>query len=115
MELNDDYFFNEGYFKIGKEGITETGQKWFKLKTILFNSIDVRKEMVTPQLLEDAINGKITYEAPKYIKPAIPTYKKIQRPDGYMTVKERKAKKAADKAARKAREEKYGRNVYRKT
>ena len=115
MELNDEWFLINNYWKIGAEGIVEVTQKWKKLVTLLFSQIDVRKEIIEPQLLQDAIDGKIDYTPPKYVKPAIPQYKKIQRPEGYMTVKERKAKKAADKAERLAREAKYGRNVYRKT
>ena len=110
--VNDKYFYDNGYWKIGAEGITEVTQKWNKLMQIVFSQIDMRKELIEPQLLQDAIDGKIEYQAPKYVKPLVPQYKKKERPEGYLTIKERKAKKAADKEARKAREVKYGRNVY---
>lgn len=113
MELRDKYFFDNDYFKIGAERVVEVTQKWNDLMKLVFTQIDVKKELVTEELLIKALEGELVYVAPP--KPRQTTYKKIERPEGYMTVKERKAKKAADKAARKAREEKYGRNVYRKT
>lgn len=108
------FLFNNGYLKTGAEGITETTQKFKNLLEICFSVIDVRTEIISPDLLIKAINGEIEYKKPKYVKPETPQYKKIKRPEGYLTLKERKAKREADKAARKERELKYGRNVYRK-
>ena len=100
VTLNDDFFFDNGYFILKscespvtkynptggwKYDYVQSTEKWRKLMDTIFRTHDLNK-IITPELLIKTIQGKTT-RTPK----AKNRYKKIERPEGYLTTKEKLA------------------------
>lgn len=108
--VSDEWLYDNSYLKKCEDGTTIGGKNWTKFLSTLFKVMNAKQYMPMPELVEAIMNGEVQYVKPVVEKVKRGRPKKIT-PEGYLTVKQKKALIAA----RKAREAKYGRNVYRKT
>lgn len=105
QDINDDYFFNNGYWKkcveVGASFIYTTivdSEKWKKLFDTCYLKLN-GKSIITPEMIVEAINEGNT----KRQKIKRNHYQKIKRPEGYLTVKERREKRRKDREIREKR------------
>lgn len=120
----DQYFFDNGYWFRGDENTIGETEKW----RMLFDTcINVRgnNNIILPETLHNVIEGGSTKRNAKYIKKkdrtenkayintaGIVKYVKKERPEGYLTVKERKA---ITQKLKEEREERINKHVNRTT
>lgn len=108
--VSDEWLYENGYMKKCDDGTTIGLPKMTKALETIFKVMDCKKYMISPELFMAYDNGEVVYVNP-VVEKVIRTRPKKITPEGYLTTKEKKA----IIAQRKAREAKYGRNVYRKT
>lgn len=79
--LDDQYFFDNDYWRMADEGVILSTEKWRKLVDTCLRRLKPNEIITMDLLLEVIKNGetKRTYHS---------TYKKIKRPLGYMSKKQ---------------------------
>jgi hypothetical protein len=102
--ITEKWFFDNGYWTLSIEtrsafrySIVNSEEKWKKLMDTIFRKYGT-KRMITPKMLVDTIeegNVKRTRKNKTYIK--------IKKPEGYLTVRERKEKARKDREIRNLR------------